>query len=345
MIYLPLDDNALAPLHPDEVYNFNHPRLLEPSHEDIERLRQDVPSLFKGRTTRGATSRYDLDQLHFPDYTENWDSLDWVTQRLLQEFSRSSWKGCQYRRGLKSPLNVAEHALLFIGGAIYDTEAAGRAGTRLVRSLFMNERGKFLDKPSNLRQFGPHAARRLSNKLLATRDFEAISRVCHAFPLIIHAPRSIQTVGEECSYAVETYHTFYRQAGLLLERWSRRKAIRGIVGSSEISCSSIQEGCFHPHVHALVWTETEGPDFIRELPPDWTAKLEFAIQELNHIENKINYFCKAYGLSATYRREIERDNPDRQEFNRKTINAWCSLRRLRPSRGVRILNIPKRQAN
>lgn len=325
-------------------YNWAHPFLLEPNPADIARLKVEVPSLFTGETVHGAGSVYGFDQLHLPNYLTNWDRLDWQRQRLVQEFTRMSWLNCHFRRGLKPHINVAEHALLIIGGAIHDTEAVGRSGSRLVRSLFMDHGGRYVEKPCNLRQFSPRAARRFSRKLLRSRDFEGLARDFIALPVVIHAPRSIQLVGEDPFHAVETYQSFYQHAGRLLERWSRRKGVRAILGSSEISCSSISEGRFHPHVHAIVWTSKEEPEFIRNLPTDWTAEFILPIQDPDHLANHIDYIFQAYGLSKTYRRELERDNPDRQDFNRKTVNAWCSLRRLRPSRGVRILNIPKRQA-
>jgi len=326
-------------------YNGAHPFLLEPHPDDVSRLEVEVPSLFAGETVHGAGSVYDFDQLHLPNYLTNWDRLDWQRQRLVQEFTRMSWHDCQFRRGLKRSINAAEHALLLIGGAIHDTEAVGRSGSKLVRSLFMDQGGRYVEKPYNLRQFGPRAARRFSRKLLQSRDFEKLARDFSALPVVIHAPRSIQAVGEDPFYAVETYQSFFAHAGCLLERWSRRKGVRAILGSSEITCSSISEGRFHPHVHAMVWTSKEEPAFIRDLPGNWTAEFELPIQDPDHLANHIHYIFQAYGLSTTYRREIEREDPHRPEFNRQTVNAWCSLRRLRPSRGVRILNIPKRQAN
>ena len=223
-------------------YHFAQPSLFEPNPDDITRLRSEGPSLFSGELAQGVESVYDLSQLHLPSYLENWDRLDWPRQRLVQEFTRMSWRNCDFRRGLKSSVNVAEHALLLIGGAIHDTEAVGRSGTRLVRSLFMDHRGRYVEKPCNQRQFCPRAARRFSLKLLETRDFAGLARDCAALPVVVHAPRSIQVVGEDPFHAVETYHSFYGQAGLLLERWSRRKGIRAILGSSEISCSSISRG-------------------------------------------------------------------------------------------------------
>jgi hypothetical protein len=325
-------------------YNWAYPYLLEPNPEDVARLRVEVPSLFSSETFHGAGSVYDFNQLHLPNYLENWDRLDWQRQRLVQEFTRMSWQDCHFRRGIKPPINVAEHALLLIGGAIHDTEAVGRSGSRLVRSLFMDQGGRYVEKPCNLRQFSPRAARRFSRKLLLSRDFAGLAREFAALPVVIHAPRSIQLVGEDPFHAIEAYQKFFGDAGLMLERWSRRRGVRAVLGSSEISCSSISEGRFHPHVHALVWTSREDAEFIRDLPDDWTAAFKLPIQDSDHLAHHIQYLFHAYGLSTTYRRELERDNPDRQEFNRRTINAWSSLRRLRPSRGVRILNIPKRPA-
>lgn len=318
----------------------NPPPLLTPNRGDIDRLRVELPSIFGGERCGLGKGRYDFNLLRLPDYLSNWDSLDWITQRLLQEFTRSSWLNSNYRKGLKSPLIPGEHALLMIGSGIHDTEASGRSGTGLVRSMFMNAAGQYIYPPCNLRQFGPRAARRYSKTLVESRDFDRLLAESPAVHVIINAPRSFQLVGEDAFHHVEKYRHFFQEAGQMLERWSRRKAIHAVMASSEISCSSIMEGRFHPHIHAIIWTELDQIQ-LQELAPDCSLKWGHLITERERLDEKIHYIFKAYGLSATYRRELERDNPDRQEFNRKTINAWSSLRRLRPSRGTRVLHIPK----
>lgn len=321
----------------------NPPPLLKPNAEDIDRLRSEIPSIFRGEACGTGKGRYDFNELHLPDYLWNWSSLDWITQRLVQEFTRASWLNSHFRKGLKSPLIPGEHALLMIGSGIHDTEASGRSGTGLVRSMFMNAAGEYIYPPCNLRQFGPRSARRYSKGLVSSRNFDQLLEQSPAVHVIINAPRSIQLVGEDPFHHVDGYRSFFKEACHMLECWSRRKAIHAVLGSCEISCTSIIDGRFHPHVHAIIWTELNEEER-RKLAPDWSIKWGSLITERERLDEKIHYIFKAYGLSDIYRRELERDNPDRQEFNRRTINAWSSLRRLRPSRGVRILNIPKRPA-
>jgi hypothetical protein len=295
-----------------------------PTEETVDRLRRELPELFRCITTDGAFDRYVLNWLNIPDQLGHWFLLDWELRCLLSAFCQSSWEGHGLRKGLKTGQGMGEHVLLMLLSGCHANEVAGRSGSRLITGNFRKD-GLYPVNHAKLRLISPREAANYATNILKIYNFEALMADHWAHPVVIHAPASLQLVGQDAWRAQPAYASFYRQSGELLDTWYKQRHVRAIFASHEISCSSIWEGRFHPHTHAIVFTDDGDPHFAWELPDGFKVDPELPTRDARAVRNIVRYITQAASIARTYRQEVPGSRELRREFNVRTVNAWSNL--------------------
>lgn len=336
----------------DHQYIFINPwGVMPPEEADLLRLKAETPELFEWLEVDGVEDHYSGNWLHLPDYLRNWDQLDQERKLLLSGFTRCSWKGNKFRKGIKEPDTVPEHVLLMIGSGCHANEVSGRSGSKLITGHFIRD-GKFPDKKSNIRLIAPRAAANHGKGILTHYDVDSMFERHPAYHVIIHAPVTLRTVGEDAIHAQPEYAAFFSKVGALIDRWKRKGWIRGAIASHEIKCTSIIEGIFFPHTHLIAFTDD--PHFVAGLPGDFSATDPAPLTNIQHVRNQIKYITAAASLVGPYRKELPGSPTLRREFNRRTVNAWSNLVYLMKAetdgilktiRRTKIVGIPKRPKN
>ena len=293
-----------------------------PAPHNIARLEREAPEIFVGSLSEDPPDRYSQNWLYAPDGLEHWEQFDFEQKCLLGAFFQSDW-GVR-RKGLKSGQTAPEHLLLLINSGCYANEVAGRSGARLITSN-LRKGGIFPVNRAKQRLLSPRTSASYATKVWKLYDFERLLENHTAHPLVIHAPQSLQLVGQDAWRWQAEYANFYRESGKLLDTWHGKRRVSAIFASHEISCSSIWDGRFHPHTHALVFTEDGDPHFAWDLPEGFTVHPELPTRDPDQVRWLVGYMTQAASLASTYRREIPGNLELRREFNVRTVNAWSNL--------------------
>ncbi len=307
----------------DQPYHYIAPwGIAAPTEAELIRLKEHAPELFSGPPTENAHDLYSLNYLHFPDFAEHWDLLDFQRKVLLGGLFRSSWKERYYSGGLKKEVMVPEHLLLLIASGCHGNEVSGRSGSKLITSHFVQD-GMFSNNRSNIRLISPRAACRYGKRLIEQVDFAGLFQRYSTYSAVIHAPAELQVVGQDALGAQPRYADFYHRAGELIHCWKKKGWIKAAISSHEISCTSIIRGEFRPHTHLVAFTDD--PHFASEVPTGFPPVESRQLHHLQHVLNTVKYMTAAASLVEVYRKELPGSPPLRREFNVRTVNTWSNL--------------------
>lgn len=287
--------------------------------------------MFTDRVHEGARDLYDLDWLNINDITENIGLLDREPAKAaaVRAVLAGNFDGHYAADGMKERALLPAHLLLLVLGRVVDR--LPRYGTRVVTCCLRDAEGRYSPDNVNLRFLNPRCALRDHRRFLRRHNPAALfDEGFEARILLLHAPPEIQHIGDAAANNADTrrreFRTFFNTATDHLNALVKRGRLRAYFASCEVSCQSIWDSMFFPHVHAVVWmpANTDPEWLLAGLPEGVTLARPGGVhREFRGVERFISYLYRVNSLTGAYSRE--RDDHDLREFNRRTVNAGENL--------------------
>ncbi len=307
-----------------------------PSRGDIERIRfQAGEKLFTGPVHANATSIYELNWLSVSDLLANWHMLDADAekQHAVCKILKSSWDYNQYQRGLKHECPLIIHLMLMVMGN--GIERVRRYGTRVIYSCLKNPAdGYYSPDKVNTRLLNPPYAVRQAKEFERKHNVEKLFGLMPARLLLFEpSPEDLRYVGDSADTNADArrdqYEQFFDSVHAHLNRLTRNHRIFSYFSSCEISCMSIRDSLYRPHVHAVVWMEADTctdhlfvdlPQEVRLLPPGGL------LTRYSDVKQFLGYIFQVNSIAQVYQNEFREE--DIIKFNQRTVTAWENMVRL-----------------
>jgi len=330
----PFKDNFIPPggkITYDSIVE-EPPPVPKPSPQEINTLREKIPSLFKGETHRGVKDRYGLNLLNLDDYLINWKCLPGTMREELVKIVRADWD-CEnsanwgIKKRLRDPHShpFAEH-LLFMAGA--ELRNMGSTSHRVISSNLISENGHRDPSRTDQSWIDPRAAVSRIRKWRRKNKPEQLFPGMRAIVILFNSGDSLHYVGENTLRMRDKYNLFFTKNENCLSKWKERGKIGAYYCSHEISLSSIWNSNFRPHTHGIVWIKPYTDlkflenakrrgrlDYLQKIHRSWVGISRF-----------IPYTMRVSPLVDVYRREFEMLNPNQiVEFNKRAVQCVGKL--------------------
>jgi hypothetical protein len=206
----------------------------------------------------------------------------------------------------------------------------GGAGHKIVRGN-IRRNGKYPKGKSSRRLIDPRAAKSFISNWMKGKDLSSLFIKGKAKSLVIPYPEGLVTVGDDSLLVREETNAFFKRVHSLLVDWVKDRAnpTRAFIQSCEISCRSIRESLFNPHVHCLLWIKKDYDFSILDLARSEGLEVLEKGDEITTVakaRSVLSYISKSTSLVEPYRREFKED--DISIFNVMTVKAHHDLNEL-----------------
>ena len=305
----------------------------KPSVQDVESFRFYTNDLFGGITHPSATCINDLNWLNVDDFLLNWHlfNREPEMQRVLRQIIESKWDSNANQRGLKHETPLVDHCLVFLLGRGADRFEMQRS--HLITSCLRDKNGLYSPIHGYSRLFHPPQAIRAWQDFLRHHRMDLLFNDFVARIVLLQSPRSIQRVSSSDANGIDQrrldFAKFYNSGCGHLNKLIKKGKIWSYLASCEVSCQSIRDSLYFPHIHAIVWTEPDANiDWLhQDLPDDvFIPKPIGIIRDWDGIKDFVRYIFQVDSIAHVYRKEWSENGI--KEFNTATVNAWETMTRL-----------------
>ena len=320
--------------------NHNNQQIIN-NYDPLVSLRQHYPELFDGVVHNNPRSKEHLNWISLPDQLANSDKLTPDQRSNLDSLIHGYWEEKTWvMGGLKcgndKDLSFPE-ALLLLNSVEIGHIIGGAAGHIVKSNIKRN--GEYPREKSNRRLLDPRAAKSAAHNIISRLDLDKTHRNRRALAVIFTYPEGngLITVGDNVLESRELINSFYKNCHTTLLDWNAQKLIQAFIFSCEITCRSIRNSTFNPHVHAIIWIkDTHDFSFLHSMRDsgssiNWQENRELITAV--HVKRTIRYMLQATSLVQVYRREYSEDNL--WDFNRMTRNAHHHMHQLWSGAGGR----------
>jgi len=312
----------------NRVFERTQPIIHKPTSREIGAIDLLGFDLVRDNLQHDCRDKYDFDWLNLRAYAENWDCLDWETQKNIRAFLESDLRGNNLKHGMKRREEFHKHLLLLTGCEIWNIRAY--ANTNMMVSNLKDQFGNYSWPWTKDRWIDARDCNQAAHEFLNTYDPSELFRNFNAQIIQFEACAGYRHQPEPGWLARALFKSFFRENAAILKSWVRSDLIHSYIYSHEISCDSILGMRFRPHTHAIVFFKKS------PIPPDLEARMALTDRRLtalpyihtqySTLEKFIRYLFGAYSLVEVYQRERKDDNL--QALNKNTVQVLHAVMEL-----------------